>query len=562
MTRRLGLAAAVLAALASVVVVGQQPAAPAAGAPGQIAPAAVNPRTMEPSVSLRATIRGRVLRADNSRPIERVRVQASSGGVAFTDAEGRYELRDVLPGDVLITASRDGFIKLNYGQRRPTDPVQRLQLAAGQLLDRVDFALVRGGVIAGTVIDAGGVPVELAGVFLFGERFQNGERSLLPISRLADGATRDLTDDLGEFRLYGVPPGTYYLVASPPVAFNVMFRGIAGLGDSPAPTLFPGTRTRAAARPVIIEEGQEVTGLVFTLMPSERATLRGTVTVPTGGRLGADSSARPPLLVVRQPESGLSLSQSVRIAADGSFIVQNLAAGTYLLTTRVPGYVAMERVSIDRSDRFVTMALTAGWKLSGRIVFEDGSAAGLSSSDVGVFATGSAVGRSVGTVSNDWTFEIPGLLGTNRLDVRLPAGWGLKRIVHRATDITDARLELTSNIPDVEIVLSQQLTTVTGIVRDASGRPTSEASVLAFADDPDKWSAGVRYVQRTVPDREGRVNLRGLPAGSYSAVAVEALEAGDEFDPEVLQRLLNVGTRFTLREGETRALDLKVSTIP
>src|SRR5688572_29905285 len=102
MTMRFGLAAAVLAVLASVAVVGQQSAVPTAGPPGQIAPSAINPRTTEPSASLRATIRGRVLRADNSRPLEGVRVQASSGGVAFTDAEGRYELRDVLPGDVLI----------------------------------------------------------------------------------------------------------------------------------------------------------------------------------------------------------------------------------------------------------------------------------------------------------------------------------------------------------------------------------------------------------------------------------------------------------------------------
>jgi hypothetical protein len=545
----------VAAVVASAVSTAQQAGtALPAGAPGQIAPSTVNTQTPEPPASSRAIIRGRVLRADNSRPLEGVRVQASSGGVAFTDAEGRYELRDVLHGDVLITASRDGFITLAYGQRRPTDPVRRLQPAAGQLLQRIDFALVRGGVIAGTVIDTGEVPVELAGVFLFRERFQNGERFLVPVS-LAGGASRDLSDDLGEFRLHGVPPGTYYLVASPPVGFNAMSRSMATLGTSSMLTFFPGTRTRAAARPVTIEEGEEVAGLIFTLLPLQGATLRGTVTAPAG-------AARPSILTIRQLESGLSISQSAQIAADGSFIVPNLAAGTYVLTTRVPGYAAMERVSVDRTDRFVTMALTTGWKLNGRIVFEDGAPASLSPTDVGVFATGSLAGTGRGTVSSDWTFEIPGLLGTNRIDVRLPAGWGLKRIVRRASDITDARLELTGNISDVEIVLSQRLTTIAGVVRDESGRPTSEAVVLVFADEPIKWSAGVRYIRRALPDREGRVDLHGLPDGSYSAVAIQTLEAGDEFDPDVLQRLLNVGTRFTLREGETRALDLKVSTIP
>jgi hypothetical protein len=65
--------------------------------------------------------------------------------------------------------------------------------------------------------------------------------------------------------------------------------------------------------------------------------------------------------------------------------------------------------------------------------------------------------------------------------------------------------------------------------------------------------AGVR------PDQDGRYHVRNLPAGSYFAVAVDYLPQGEWFDPELLDRLKLKADRFSLGEGESKTLDLKVS---
>ena len=62
------------------------------------------------------------------------------------------------------------------------------------------------------------------------------------------------------------------------------------------------------------------------------------------------------------------------------------------------------------------------------------------------------------------------------------------------------------------------------------------------------------------PDQDGRFKITGLPAGSYYAVAVDYIESGDATDPEVLDRIRERATTFSLLDGETKTLDLKVTT--
>jgi hypothetical protein len=69
-----------------------------------------------------------------------------------------------------------------------------------------------------------------------------------------------------------------------------------------------------------------------------------------------------------------------------------------------------------------------------------------------------------------------------------------------------------------------------------------------------------RYLSTGRPDQDGRFKIRNLPAGSYYAVALDYFEQGDQTDPEVLDKLRDRGTLFSLNEGETKTLDLKLQT--
>ena len=573
MTMRFGLAATILAVLASVRVMGQQspPSTPlASGAPGQITQPLPSASPTPVTSYSTATIRGRVLRADNSRPLEGVRVRTTSGALAFTDADGRYELKKVGPGNLESSASRSGFIEMYYGQRRPRDPRRGTELTAGQVLERVDFALPRGAVIAGSVVDDAGAPVELASVSLLRERFVNGERRL--VDTASEIGSRDLTDDLGQFRLYGIPSGTYYLAASPADFFNEGTRSSIPI-DATRMTLFPGTRARASARTLTVADGEEIDGLTVRLLPTRLAAIRGTVGMPAS----APGSGR--IILVKQAEVGLETTELWSYGPNGSFpngsfVLPSLPPGRYVLVARADGYFGIERVTLDGEDRVVSIAMKSARTLSGRVTFDGGTSSGLTPGDVSLRAQSTIVNflgmlAPRGIVAPDWTFKIEDLEGPSRLLIQVPTGWAVKHVVRGGADMTDAVIDLSNDLTNVEVVLTQRLTTIVGVVRDASGQPTNAAALVVFADDPAKWPirdldprrSGGRYVRR-VTARDGRVSVSGLPEGSYVAAAIETLDAGGELDHDMLERLRSIGTRFTLHEGETHALDLKVTALP
>jgi hypothetical protein len=68
-----------------------------------------------------------------------------------------------------------------------------------------------------------------------------------------------------------------------------------------------------------------------------------------------------------------------------------------------------------------------------------------------------------------------------------------------------------------------------------------------------------RYITGTRPNQDGRFQVKNLPAGSYYAIALDYIAQGEWNDPDVLERLREKATRFTLEEGKVETLDLKLS---
>jgi len=163
-----------------------------------------------------ARIRGRVVAAQTGRPLQRAQVSLGGGGAqgrrVTTDAEGRFEFGDLPAGQFTITAAKTGYVNLQYGQRRPFQPGTPIALAAGQVLDGINLALPPGGVIAVRVTDDLGEP--LAGAQVQVQRYQyssSGQRGLTGVPGMPSPGT---TDDRGETRAFGLPPGEFIVSAS------------------------------------------------------------------------------------------------------------------------------------------------------------------------------------------------------------------------------------------------------------------------------------------------------------------------------------------------------------
>src|SRR5262245_8823540 len=158
-------------------------------------------------------IRGRVLAAETGSPIRRAQVRITGPDIgakaALTDGEGRFEFRDLPAGRFTVNASKSGFVNVQYGQTRPFESGRPIELADKQVLDNADIVMPRGSVIAGRIVDEFGDPLPDVTVTALRQQWSGGRRRLTPAAgRIAQ------TNDLGQFRLYGLPPGEYYVSAT------------------------------------------------------------------------------------------------------------------------------------------------------------------------------------------------------------------------------------------------------------------------------------------------------------------------------------------------------------
>ena len=214
---------------------------------------------LTPPASGTGRIRGRVLQAGTGTPIRRAQVtltgEQSVKRLVTTDGNGRYEFSDLPAGRFTISAAKGGYLTLQYGQRRTFEPGRPVTLTDAQILG-VDLTLPRAGVISGRVIDRFGEPAVGADIVV--ERYQYSSDGQRRLTRAPDMATT--TNDLGEFRVFGLMPGEYIVSA------NMRQRPqLPGQGGGPAATpvaryvrtYSPGTASVADAQAVLLGVGEE-----------------------------------------------------------------------------------------------------------------------------------------------------------------------------------------------------------------------------------------------------------------------------------------------------------------
>src|SRR6516225_47805 len=231
-------------------------------------------------------ITGRVLAADNGRPVKRARVfvtavEVPGGRGVLTDDSGVFDLTELPAGRYTLTVSKSGFVSLSYGQRRPLQAGTPLQLADGQQMKGIEFRLPRGSVVAGHVYDETGDPMPGVMVRIMRYQYQQGERRLTP-------AGNGQTDDKGLYRVWGLMPGEYYVNAvargggpaggafGGPGGPGGFAGGRGGRGGGPgsggapeqeqinyAPTYYPGVPSVNEAKAVTVGLSQEVLDINF-----------------------------------------------------------------------------------------------------------------------------------------------------------------------------------------------------------------------------------------------------------------------------------------------------------
>jgi Carboxypeptidase regulatory-like domain len=174
---------------------------------------------------------------------------------AITNEEGRFALKGIEPGPYRLTVSRVGFVTEEYGQRKPNTGGAVLTLRPGQEIKDLLFRLSRSGVISGKIFDEDGEPLPSVTVECFRQVYSEGKRSRTTASRVE-------TNDLGEYRLFGLPPGRYFISSLYPHWTRVGEDDDSPIGESQeeayAKLFYPGTADVSKAGPVIVKPGDEI----------------------------------------------------------------------------------------------------------------------------------------------------------------------------------------------------------------------------------------------------------------------------------------------------------------
>ena len=173
------------------------------------------------------------------------------------------------------------------------------------------------------------------------------------------------------------------------------------------------------------------------------------------------------------------------------------------------------------------------------------------------------VGLMPGRVADDFTFELRSAPGKYRVgSMNMPVGFSIRAVRLGAADVTDSGVEVKPNeeLTGLEVELTNRITTIAGVVTNARGEAAKDYSAIVFAQDREQWTATSRYRSSGRPDQDGRYRITSLPPGRYYIVAIDHLEPGQASDPEFLERIHGKATAFSLSEGETKSIDLKLNS--
>jgi len=514
-----------------------------------------------------ARVHGRVVAADTGAVVRgaMVTLTTSSGlrVVATTDDRGEFDFRDLPSSGISLKVTKAGFVETSAPMSVPLQP-----LMEGQTVDRGDVRIVRGAVIAGRVLDASGEPISGATV--------NALRVAYPVPgnrQLVAARAAVSTNDLGDYRLYGLAPGTYYVTAG-------VHRDV---------TFYPGTQGFAGAQPIIVQGGDQALGINLTLFSERMTSLSGRV-------VDARGQPAPGLVIeLRAIQSGGVLAgRSVVSDQSGRFTIAAVVPGEYRLEAstrytlgpevRVVGQPLPMRTQVNRSSdeppesasvpvtvpagvesiSDLVIQTRVGSELRGRVLVDGGipSAGTLGSLRIAAspFDTD---GHQLGPapVEPDGTFAFRGLIGRVRISTSgAPQRATLFRVLANGLDVTDDGVDMDrGHVLGVEVHMTTTPTLVKGTVTEAEDKPVP-ANVIVYAENPALWSKPyTRYVVSKHSAAASGFEIAALPPGRYVAVAVavETIVPDQWADLENLQRLRPLATPFTLAEGQTVTLMLR-----
>lgn len=546
---------------------------------------AQNPAAAQQTQAEPASIQGTVIAAANGQPLRGARLMLVSTdkagqeipGPVSTDAEGRFTIAKAAPGRYHFFAIKSGYAQQAY---RPdgTDGAETiLELAAGQKVEKVLFRMRPAGVILGRIADESGEPVAGITVEALVSKIPSDDRMFpalggqwLPV-RVAS------TNDLGEYRLYGLPPGKYYVAAvdsgvaqlaeSLAVAQSIGAWGFSSHLDATglalvagerehATVYYPGVFQRAQAERVRVSAGQEMR-IDIVLMHQKTVNVSGRVFDPAG-------KPSPQTTVMVRSTQQESRPQAVaNTDAQGHFEVKGVAPGSYFASAT--GSYGEKAVYVDQPIEVgaedvngLHLQLKAGFEISGKVIVLAGAKTNVISMQIILWPSQQLEHVASGVMQEDRTFTISELRpGDYTLEAMgLPDGWYVSAADFGGENILEKGLKIgeAGARHQLMVAIKPGLGTIEGVVLKGDN-PVSGAVVKVVAENASAYRIGLLHT--TATDQRGHFLVTGVVPGSYRALAASR-EDGDDDDGDDAGTNDSSTTTISIAEGETKTVQLKL----
>jgi hypothetical protein len=514
------------------------------------------------------SIEGIVVAAGSTTPVPRatVTLKTASGrsvSEATATLDGRFVMSDIAPGEYRIFAGHEGFDSNARGSHVTVDAGRKTEISVGI------FPL---GAISGRVVDWDGLPmVGIQVQALIFSRDDRGRRTLFP--------TRSVqTDDHGEYRIYWLLPGTYF-VREDPAAYGMRtsekLPALASPSSKAIPqqfvsTYFPNSVDAAGARLVEVRSGETVSGTDIRQVELRKHRVSGFVSIP-------DSSTLPDVRLTSQnPVSGIS-DYTTSANRMGFFEFDNVVPGSYLLTADTINQARVAsfgRVPVDVGNmdvENVAVSLAPGFDLRIRLSIEGRSRR---SDDPQLvvnlrpaipttpFPTIEPNGEEEYTIHRfmpgDYSVAVLSLTNA-RSPNGSPVNRGLylKSALFGGSDVLSGGLHIDGPTAGIlDITMADGSETLSGTVLDEQKQPVFGVTVVLV---PAPQLRGRSDLYKTgMTDATGKFEISGIPPGQYKAFSWEITRQGEWQYSDFLDLYEDRGQPIRIDGGKTDPITVQL----
>lgn len=500
-------------------------------------------------------ISGIVLNDVTSEPLNKaiVIVKLQSGGqedarAVSTGMDGQFTLKNLVSRAYTIVVEKPGFSAQT--QERPSaTPISVNSSKRGLTLRLVPLAI-----ITGRITNLDGEPIIGADVQIMKTRLIDGALSSTPVNRTS-------TNDLGEYRFWGLQSGRYYLSA-----FYRDSASAFGLREIPrkstteeitfddyAVTYYPGTHDFTNATALSAKPGQVLRDIDIRLEMTRSATIEGSVRNLPHGAAGH---------VFLQPSDGRALGANQVFVVDpgkSRFFFKSVPPGDYLLRSQIndqgQNLSAQQSITIRGGPiSNIALELAPLPLIKGSIITQEKVPL-----PEKLALTFNGVSQPMSfrvPVNPDGSFTLRAPMNIYRLGVVSPTKPIMVESLRvDSKNLSSATLEVNRTIESLSVLVTTTVSQMAGTAVTTSGTPIKKGIVIATRTVDEQ-----RQITLASVGQDGSFKLESLLPGDYKVACFLDIDSPDDLTQETLREIEARGEKINIPANTTKSAQVVAIT--